>query len=59
MIDGPSSIAKFVCWVNITMRLFSLSLELIYSILPLTYLYLVSGTYPMKVSQMCILIPIW
>ena len=44
MVDVPSSIAKFVCWVNIRMRLFSLSLELIYGMLLLTYWYMVSGT---------------
>ena len=37
MVDVPSSIAKFVCWINIRMRLFSSSLELIYSILSLIY----------------------
>ena len=51
MIDVPSSIAKFVCWVNIKMRLFSFSLELIHSILPLTYRYLVSGTSFAKKSN--------
>ena len=50
MINSPL-IAKFVCWVNITMRLFSLSLELIYSILSLTYWYLVSGTSLTKKSN--------
>ena len=51
MIDGPSLIAKFVCWVNLRMRLFSLSLELIYSILSLTYWYLVSDSSLAKKSN--------
>ena len=51
MIDVPSSIAKFVCWVNRRMRLFSLSLELIHSILSLTCWYLVSGTSLAKKSN--------
>ena len=61
MIDIPSFIAKFVCWVNIRTRLFSLSLELIYSILSqhtdtwLAVLHLQrSPTNLMKVGQMCI-----
>ena len=37
MIDVPSSISKLFCCVNIGMKLFSLSLELIDSILSLTY----------------------
>ena len=51
MIDVLSFIAKFVCWVNIKMRLFSLSLELIHSILSLTYRYLVSGISLAKKSN--------
>ena len=51
MIDVPPSIAKFFCWVNRKMRLFSLSLELIHSILSLTCWYLVSGTSLAKKSN--------
>ena len=51
MIDVPPSTAKFVCWVNRKMRLFSFSFELIHSILSLTYRYLVSGTSLAKKSN--------
>ena len=51
MIDVPSLIAKFVCWVKIKVRLFSLFLELIYSLLSLTYWYLVGGTSLAKASN--------
>ena len=44
MIDVP-------CWVNRKMRLFSLSLELIHSILSLTYRYLLSGNSLAKKSK--------